>query len=356
MNIVANWIRFHPLRPNVSIRAKLESPILLLFVLPALAEPMTNLNLSFDYILGCISNRTCCILKKQRDEEHRNRMFETAPEDRPLVVQFCGNDPATLLKAAKAVEHKCDGVDLNLGCPQGIAKKGRYGAYLLEEQDVVLEIVRTLSAGLSIPLTVKIRLLPDREATIAYAKQIVRAGASALTVHGRNKEEKAQRVGTCDWAMIARIREAVPEIPIIANGGIGGPEDVEACLATTGADAVMTSEMSLVSPADVFRPGGSPRSVTVHEQVKRYLDLVAVYEPLMWMAYKPVRAHLFKMLYPGLQVRKTTAACQDCDLTVFLHYRCTQISAIVLARRVTFLRWGAVLKSLLIANGKKGYW
>jgi hypothetical protein len=63
-------------------------------------------------------------------------------------VQFCGNDPQTLLAAARAVEDKCDAVDLNLGCPQGIARKGRYGAYLLEEQDVVLEIVRTLSAGL----------------------------------------------------------------------------------------------------------------------------------------------------------------------------------------------------------------
>jgi len=70
-------------------------------------------------------------------------------------VQFCGNDPQTLLSAARAVEDKCDAVDLNLGCPQGIARKGRYGAYLLEEQDVVLEIVRTLSAGLKgkLPLT-----------------------------------------------------------------------------------------------------------------------------------------------------------------------------------------------------------
>lgn len=67
-------------------------------------------------------------------------------------------------------------MDLNLGCPQGIAKKGNYGAYLLEDQDTVLEIVRTLSAGLDIPLTVKVRLLPDREASIEYAKQIIQAG------------------------------------------------------------------------------------------------------------------------------------------------------------------------------------
>ena len=158
------------------------------------------------------------------------------------------------------MEHCCDAVDLNLGCPQGIARKGRYGAFLLEEQELVLEIVRTLSAGLKVPLTVKIRLLPDREATIDYAQRIVAAGASVLTVHGRNKEEKAQRVGQCDWEMIGRIRKAIG-IPLIANGGIATPEDAEACRAATGADAVMSSEMSLSAP-DVFRPLGQPRAPT----------------------------------------------------------------------------------------------
>jgi len=63
--------------------------------------------------------------------------------------------------------------------------------------------------------------------------------------------------------------------------------------------------MSLVSPYDVFRAPGSPRACPVDSQVVRYLDLVAKYEPVMWNAYKPVRAHLFKMLFPGLQVSET---------------------------------------------------
>ena len=92
-------------------------------------------------------------LYSEGTEEMRARMFETAPEDRPLVVQFCGHDPNVLLVAAKAVQHKCDAVDLNLGCPQGIARKGRYGAYLLEEQEICINIIRTLSAGLEIPVT-----------------------------------------------------------------------------------------------------------------------------------------------------------------------------------------------------------
>jgi Dihydrouridine synthase (Dus) len=59
------------------------------------------------------------------DYKHLN--FSTCPDDRPLIIQFAGNDPQTMLKAAKSVEGCCDAIDINLGCPQGIAKRGHYG-------------------------------------------------------------------------------------------------------------------------------------------------------------------------------------------------------------------------------------
>ena len=132
------------------------------------------------------------------------------------------------------------------------------------------------------PLTVKIRLLPDpnREATLVYAQQIVAAGASVLTVHGRNKEEKKHLVVSPDWAMIGRIRAAVG-IPVIANGGISTPEDVAACLNATGCAAVMTSEMSLATPY-VFQPVGSNRPSIdavvgqVNTNGNSHVDLVGV--------------------------------------------------------------------------------
>lgn len=73
---------------------------------------------------------------------YRMENFDDHPLDRPLVAQFCGDDPVTLLAACRHVQDKCDAVDLNCGCPQGIARKGHYGAYLLDEPDLVVEIVR----------------------------------------------------------------------------------------------------------------------------------------------------------------------------------------------------------------------
>eukprot|EP00961_Rhodomonas_salina_P039561 531293-Rhodomonas_salina.1 len=154
---------------------------------------------------------------------YRKDYFQTAESDRPLVcfphqplpnqhkpqdgkqadlvsgmqvVQFCANNPSTLLEAAKYVENDCDAVDINLGCPQGIAKKGKYGAFLMEDWDRIHDMVLTLKEELKVPVWAKVRVFPDLARTLEYVKMIEAAGASAIAVHGRTREQRGNNPGS----------------------------------------------------------------------------------------------------------------------------------------------------------------
>ena len=169
--------------------------------------------------------------------------------DRPLTVQFCANDPEELLQAARYVQPFCDAVDLNLGCPQGIARKGHYGAFLQENWDLVCKLISTLDKHLDIPVTAKIRILETKEKTLAYAERILESGASILTVHGRQRDQKGHKTGLADWSVIRYLRDNLPpETVLFANGNVLRNEDIERCLDATGADGVMSAEGNLYDP------------------------------------------------------------------------------------------------------------
>ena len=178
--------------------------------------------------------------------------------DRPLFVQFCANSPDDLLKAAKYVEPYCDAVDLNLGCPQGIARKGNYGAFLQENWDLIYGLINNLDKNLEIPVTAKMRILESKEKTLEYAQMILSAGASLITVHGRQREQKGHNTGVADWTVIRYLRERLPpETVIFANGNILRHEDIENCLKETGADGVMSAEGNLSDPTIFAAPPAS---------------------------------------------------------------------------------------------------
>lgn len=192
-------------------------------------------------------------------QTYRDQNFRTCAADRPVFVQFCGHDPETLFRAAKLVEDRCDAVDLNLGCPQGIARRGHYGSFLLDDVELLERIVRRLSTGLRIPVTCKIRLRSTDASTrvadtVELCRRLQAAGCCLLCVHGRTKESKQQFTGECDWAAIREIKRAL-SIPVFANGGIGSLADAERCIRETGVDGVMSSEALLENPALFSRMG-----------------------------------------------------------------------------------------------------
>lgn len=226
-----------------------------------------------------------------KEPSDQPRWLDGNPEiDRPLFVQFCANKPEEFFEAAEYVAPYCDAVDLNLGCPQGIARSGGYGAFLQEDWDKIHNLINKLHRELAIPVTAKMRILETKEQTLKYAKMIIDAGASILTVHGRRREQKGHNTGLADWSILRYLRESLPpETVLFANGNILDHNDLQACLDATGFDGVMSAEANLTDPTVFAGPPSDPNSreywkgadgkggYRIDGVIRRYLDIIHRY-------------------------------------------------------------------------------
>lgn len=243
---------------------------------------------------------------------YRREQFSTCPEDRPLFVQFCGHDADTVLAAARFVEDECDAVDLNLGCPQGIARRGFYGSFLMEHWDIVHTIIHTLSVELKCPVTAKMRIfdLKDEALTLKYAKMLVDAGAIVVGVHGRTREMKGQDTGLANLEMIRKVQAHIGHrVPVIENGNIMTFADVEPAIKETNTQGVMSAEALLWDPRLFSNPArpvltgrnyhmDKPTRLDAIETALDYLEFVRLYPEDLGK----VKAHLFKILYHSYEV------------------------------------------------------
>jgi len=157
-------------------------------------------------------------------------------EDSPRVAQIAGRDPEEILKAAKLLEGRVDAIDVNLGCPQDNACRKRFGAFLLEEPQLVEAIVETLCSRLSVPIFCKIRVLETEELTIAFAKTLEKAGCSLLSIHGRTLEQKGR--GSVNYEIIETVARTIG-IPVVANGGFTSKNQADEFLFTSECAGVM---------------------------------------------------------------------------------------------------------------------
>jgi tRNA-dihydrouridine synthase 1 len=240
-----------------------------------------------------------------KDPKYRSEHFTSCAGDRPLITQFCANDPLTLLEAARFVENDTDAVDINCGCPQGIARRGHYGAFLLDEPELIGSLLATCYDHLRVPVTCKIRILHSEAETMNLVRRIQNSGCWLLTVHGRHRESIKDRIGSVDFEMIRKIKQEL-KIPVFANGSVESMAEVEEILRRTGCDGVMTSEGILCNPA-LFR---GIRKDPI-DMARQYLHLARQYTTHS----TAIRGHLFKILFREIsywtQYRDELAVCGD---------------------------------------------
>ena len=196
------------------------------------------------------------ILYKNRNMEE---LMYTVPEDRPVSLQLFGSDPDIVSEIALQIEERpYDILDFNMGCPVPKVVKNGEGSALMREPEKAAAIVRECVRKIHKPMTVKIRKgFNDQEVNaVELAKRLEDAGAAAIAVHARTREQFYS--GKADWDIIRQVKEAV-KIPVIGNGDVTGPESAAAMQEETGCDAVMIGRAARGNPW-IFRrilKGGS---------------------------------------------------------------------------------------------------
>lgn len=220
------------------------------------------------------------------------------PDERPLVQQLFGSDPATMAEAARMINEKehPDGFDINMGCPVYKIVSNFNGAALMKEPERAAAIVKAIKAIIDVPLSVKIRLgWSEPTEALTFAKIIEDAGADLLIVHGRTKVQGYS--GTSDWNMVGQVKKSV-SIPVLCNGDIHHSSLIKKALEVSGCDGVCIARGALGNPW-IFREffsiekGETPELVTLEDRirvVRRHLELhLEQYGPL---AISTFRKHL----------------------------------------------------------------
>lgn len=190
-----------------------------------------------------VSSKALSFNSKKSEE-----LMEISDLERPCGIQIFGDDPKSMADAAKhALENKPDIIDINMGCPAPKISSNGSGSALMKNPRLCGEIVKAVTAVTDIPVTVKIRKGWDDDSVnaVEVAKICESAGAAAITVHGRTRQQYYKP--PVDYDIIKAVRESV-SVPVIANGDIDSAERAKEVMDITGCDLVMIGRATLGNP------------------------------------------------------------------------------------------------------------
>jgi nifR3 family TIM-barrel protein len=206
-------------------------------------------------------------------------MCRTLPDEHPVALQLFGSDPVTMAEASEYLTKNtdCDIIDINMGCPVNKVIKAHAGSWLMRDEELAADIVKAVKDHTDRPVTVKIRAGWDKEhiTCVQIARLAEKAGASAVTVHGRTRGQLY--AGKSDNRYIRMVKEAV-SVPVIGNGDIRTVQDAQRMFEETGCDAIMIGRGLLGRPyflqeLNAAFEGGSYREPDYNER----LDLTYEY-------------------------------------------------------------------------------
>ena len=176
-------------------------------------------------------------------------MLYMEESERPIAQQIFGSDKDTFIYAAKEIYEKMhpDIIDINMGCPvPKVALRAQAGSALLKNPEKIYDIVHAVVETVPVPVTVKIRIGWDENSinAVEVAKICEKAGASAITVHGRTRNQGYS--GNVNYDIIRQVKQNV-SIPVIGNGDITDIDSAKKMFAT-GVDAIMIGRGCLGNP------------------------------------------------------------------------------------------------------------